>query len=356
MAAKISVCMASYNHAPFIRAAVASVLNQTLGDWELVITDDGSSDGTIEALDGIRDDRIHIERFRENRSACVALNHCIRRARGQYIAVLNSDDAWRPEKLARQLAVMEEQPQTAAVFTLVDVIDERGGPMEKPHFYQAVFNEPNRDRQSWLRRLVMVGNCLCHPSVLVRSDVYRDLGLYDACMAQFPDLDMWIRICLKHDIWIIQEPLTLFRVLDRERNASGNRPEVRIRCQSEMMLIFWKLLTEDPRQIADILVTPPAADATDRTPVSDDALTRLLDSPNISRLQPAMQAAAILWMYGQLEGSDDWAACKRFIAKTAECDPFDVRRIESMQARIEWRSQSRWKRAWSRLRTRLGWV
>jgi len=63
MAAKVSVCMASYNHAPFIRAAVESVLNQTVNDWELVITDDGSSDGTIEALDGICDERIRIERF-----------------------------------------------------------------------------------------------------------------------------------------------------------------------------------------------------------------------------------------------------------------------------------------------------
>lgn len=352
MAAKISVCMASYNHAPFIRAAVESVLNQTFADWELVITDDGSSDGTIEAIDGIRDDRIHIERFPENRSACVALNHCIRRARGQYIAVLNSDDAWRPDKLARQLAVMEEQPQTAAVFTLVDVIDERGGPMEQQHFYKTVFNEPNRDRLAWLRRLVVEGNCLCHPSVLVRSEVYRETGLYDECMAQMPDLDMWIRISLKHDIWIIQEPLTLFRVLDRERNASGNRPEVRIRCQAELMMIFWKLLATDPQQMAAILDTPAGTDSAAPDQISADTLTRLLGSQDISRLQPAMQAAAILWMHGQLEAGDDWAACKRLIAKTAEWDPFNVRRLESMQARIEARPQSHWQRTLSR----LGWA
>jgi hypothetical protein len=352
MAAKVSVCMASYNHAPFIRAAVESVLNQTVNDWELVITDDGSSDGTIEALDGICDERIRIERFPENRSACVALNHCIRRARGQYIAVLNSDDAWRPEKLARQLAVMGEQPETAAVFTLVDVIDERGGPMEEQPFYKTVFNEPNRDRLAWLRRLVVDGNCLCHPSVLVRTEVYRDLGLYDECMAQLPDLDMWIRICLRHGIWIIQEPLTLFRVFNSQQNASGNRQDVRIRCQTEMMLIFWKLLATDSQQMAAILDTPSGTDSAASGQISADTLTRLLGSQDISRLQPAMQAGAILWMHGQIEGSEDWATCKRFIAKTAEWDAFNARLLESMQARIEAQPQSRWQRALSR----LGWA
>jgi glycosyltransferase involved in cell wall biosynthesis len=73
MAPKVSVCMASYNHAPFIRVAVESVLNQTFSDWELVITDDGSSDGPIDALDGIRDKRTRIERLPENRSASSTL-------------------------------------------------------------------------------------------------------------------------------------------------------------------------------------------------------------------------------------------------------------------------------------------
>lgn len=354
MAAKVSVCMASYNHAPFIRAAVESVLNQTVNDWELVITDDGSSDGTIEALDGICDERIRIERFPENRSACVALNHCIRRARGQYIAVLNSDDAWRPEKLARQLTVMEEQSQTAAVFTLVEVMNERGSPLEQQHFYETVFNKSNRDRHAWLRRLVLGGNCLCHPSVLVRTEVYRDLGLYDECMAQLPDLDMWIRICLRHDIWIIQEPLTLFRVFNSQQNASGNRQDVRIRCHTEMMLIFRKLLATDPQQIAAILEKPAGWESAAAATIPTSALAILSYGDDILRLEPAMRAAAILWMYDQIQGGEDWAACKRFIVKTAQCDPFNNHQIESMQAIIKLHSQSPWRRALSWFRSQLG--
>jgi glycosyltransferase involved in cell wall biosynthesis len=69
---KVSVCMAPYNHVPFIRVAVENALNQTFTDWELVLTADGLSDGTIDARDGIRDGRARIERFPENRSASSA--------------------------------------------------------------------------------------------------------------------------------------------------------------------------------------------------------------------------------------------------------------------------------------------
>jgi len=69
----VSVCMASYNHAPFIRTAVESVLRQTFTDWELVVTDDGSTDGTLAALDGITDDRLRIDgRCRPQRTTCWA--------------------------------------------------------------------------------------------------------------------------------------------------------------------------------------------------------------------------------------------------------------------------------------------
>lgn len=345
----VSVCMASYNHAPFIRAAVESVLAQTVTDWELVITDDGSRDGTIAALDGIGDDRVKVEAFPENRSACVALNHCVRRARGRFIAVLNSDDAWMPEKLARQLAVMEAEPATAAVFTTAAIIDERGAGLPADHPLAQTFNQPDRDRADWLRRLLLQGNCLCHPSVLVRADVYREVGLYDECMAQLPDLDMWIRICLRHDIRVIQEPLTLFRLLDRERNASGNRPEVRVRCALENMLIAVKAFRDRPAELAAVLRTGPArAAGTESSP--GGALADLLDGAGVAPLPVGMEAGQLLWMYEQLAGTGDWRACKQFIARTGERDAFGVRQREKLEAQTA--APPRKPRWWQRLTRR----
>lgn len=335
--------MASYNHAPFIRAAVESVLRQSFSDWELVITDDGSSDGTVAVLDGIKDDRLRVEVFPENRSACVALNRCIQRARGRYIAVLNSDDAWAPEKLARQLAVMDEQPQTAAVFTLTAMIDERGQPLPADHPGQQTFHQPNRDRHEWLRRLIFHGNCLCHPSVLVRADVYREVGLYDECMAQLPDLDMWIRICLRHDIHVLQEGLTFFRLLDRERNASGNRPEVRVRCTTENMLITLKALRDRPNEMAAVLRSASTQSARTATGPSLGPLDALLTDFNIATLPFGMGAGLIIWMYEQLAESGNWPAYKQFIAKTGGCDVFGVLRHEHLRAQLA-PKPSWWKR------------
>ena len=331
----VSVCMASYNHAPFIRAAVESVLAQTFTDWELVITDDGSSDGTLAALDGITDERVKTEAFPENRSACVALNHCIRRARGRFIAVLNSDDAWMPEKLAKQLAVMEEQPRTAAVFTLASVIDERGARVASDHPLERTFAQPNRDRAEWLRRLLFGGNCLCHPSVLVRSEVYREVGLYDECMAQLPDYDMWIRICLRHDLHVLQEQLTLFRLLDHERNASGNRPDVRVRCATENMLICLKTFREWPGEMAAMLRAATASPAPGPNESAGGPLATMLAEPGDSVLPYGMRAAQILWMYEQLSASDDWRARRQFIARTGVYDPFSGRVEEADGEQLE---------------------
>lgn len=339
----VSVCMATYNHAPFIRTAVESVLRQSFTDWEMVITDDGSRDGTLAALDVIKDDRLHIERFPENRSACVALNHCIRRARGRFIAVLNSDDAWAPEKLAKQLAVMHEQPQTAAVFTLAAMIDERGHPLPADHPGQQTFHQPNRDRREWLRRLIFNGNCLCHPSVLVRADVYREVGLYDECMAQLPDLDMWIRICLRHDIHVLQERLTFFRLLDRERNASGNRPEVRVRCTTENMLITLKSLRDRPDEMAAVLRSASPQSARTAVGSSLGPLDALLTDFDMATLPFGMGAGLIIWVYEQLAGSGGWQAYKQFIAKTGTCDVFGVLRHEQLEAQFG-PKPSWWKR------------
>jgi len=334
----VSVCMASYNHAPFIRTAVESVLRQTFTDWELVVTDDGSTDGTLAALDGITDDRLRIEGFPENRSACVAINHCIRRARGRFIAVLNSDDAWAPEKLAKQIAVMNEQPQTAAVFTLVNLIDERGAPFapEQAHGYLRMFDQPNRDRADWLRRLFFGGNCLCHPSVLVRAEVYRDVGLYDECMAQLPDLDMWIRTCMRHDIHVLQERLTFFRLLDHARNASGNRPETRVRVATENMLIALKSFRDYPTEMAAVLHSALPESAQPAAGPAHRSLDALLTDFDMATLPFGMGAGLLIWMYEQLAGSDNWQSHKQFIAKTGDCDVLGVRQQARLKAQLGW--------------------
>ena len=101
-APRVSVVIASYRHAAYVRDCLASVLEQSFQDFEIVITDDGSGDGTVEAIRSVADPRIRLEVLPANRGACVALNRGLRRARGQYIAILNSDDLFVAGRLQRQ--------------------------------------------------------------------------------------------------------------------------------------------------------------------------------------------------------------------------------------------------------------
>ena len=234
MTPRISVVVASYNHAAFIGECLASVLAQTFGDWELVVTDDGSIDGTVDAVRAFAAAhpvaRIDFVALPANRGACIALNHGIRRARGEFIAILNSDDVFLPDKLGSQVAFLDAHPHVGAVFGWPQLIDERGQPFSDPaHKDTAIFRQPNRSRQEWLRHFFDRGNALCHPTVLIRRRCYDEVGLYDPRLAQVPDLDLWIRLAMKHEIHVLDEPLIRFRILDAQRNASAARPEVVIR-------------------------------------------------------------------------------------------------------------------------------
>lgn len=229
----VSVIMASYNHDAFVKQAIESVLIQKNIEFEFLIADDGSKDKTREVIQSIVDPRITFFPHEENRGACTVTNELIQRASGEYIALINSDDIWNENKLLKQVHFLDNHPQYAAVFGNAQIINEVGLPFKNDHFYARVFNQKNRSRFEWLNYFFYVGNCLCHPSMLIRKSVYDEVGLYNPCMASLPDFEMWVRLCLKYEIYIMPEQLIQFRILDNERNASGTNPESMIARQFE---------------------------------------------------------------------------------------------------------------------------
>ncbi|MEG4457139.1 glycosyltransferase, partial [Microcoleus sp. N9_A1] len=222
---KVSVVMASYNHEKFVAETIQSVLDQTYQDFEFIITDDGSPDRTVEVIKKFADPRIKLFCFSKNHGACVAMNNCIKEANGEYIAVINSDDAWMPEKLEKQVKFLDEHPENGAVFGYAQFIDDYSNDLGSDHHYNQIFIQPNRTRFEWLRLFFESGNCLCHPSVLIRKQCYNEVGFYDERFAQLPDFDFWIRLCIKYDIFIMPENLVKFRLCQSQGNASGNTPK-----------------------------------------------------------------------------------------------------------------------------------
>ncbi len=256
--AKVSVILPSYNHERYVGEAVQSALNQTLRDIEIIIIDDASRDNSVEVLKSFADERIKLFVHEQNRGLSVTANDCIRQARGQYVAMLNSDDVWERDKLELQVDYLDNHPEMAAVFGKVKWIDADGIPITQDSFpYLHIFDVENRSRYEWLRHFFAFGNCLSHPSSLVRRECFSQVGLYDITLANVQDFDLWVRICLKYDIHILDEKLVRFRRISEEANLSGNNARSRKRIQFEYRQILnHYLMLKDVREL--LLVFPDA--------------------------------------------------------------------------------------------------
>ena len=125
----VSVVMPVYNDERYLEAAVRSVMAQTFGDWELIIVDDGSTDGTptIAARLAAEDPRIRLVKNIENRGVAASRNRGLALCRGEYVALLDGDDLWRPDKLQRQLA-LAGKTGADIVYCSYGMIDDRGKP------------------------------------------------------------------------------------------------------------------------------------------------------------------------------------------------------------------------------------
>jgi len=239
----VSVVVPSYNHAKYLRKAIDSVLAQDFADFELLISDDKSPDNSWDVISGFDDPRIRSFRQERNLGPVGNLVFLIQQARGKYIALLNSDDVWYPSKLTQQVGVLEAQPQLGACFTWADMVDEYGQEISGAEaIWNHVFRQPNRSQGEWLRHFFLKGNCLCHPSMLARKEIYDELGFYNPALKQLPDFDMWIRLVKKFPIHIIQE--NLVGHLRDGNNTSAVSPENSARNLTELVEIFASFFDE----------------------------------------------------------------------------------------------------------------
>jgi len=235
---KVSVILTSYNHEHFIEDSINSILNQSFRDFELIIWDDCSTDNSWEIILSFDDPRIRSFRSEVNQCGEYQRQAIKNFANGEFIAIHHSDDLWDSTKLEKQVDFLNNSPNYIAVFTKAKIISESGDNFtEKGHHYYNVFNQPNRNRYEWLRYFFYNGNALCMPSVMFLKSVYKEIdesyGLH-----QLPDFSMWVQFCFLGEIYLLEEELVSFRVLDNEANWSGDRPATRIRIQFELLKIL----------------------------------------------------------------------------------------------------------------------
>jgi glycosyltransferase involved in cell wall biosynthesis len=210
----VSVCIPSYRGAAHIKATIDSVLAQTFTDFELLVVDDDSGDGTLDIAAAIADPRIICLRNAKRLGAEGNWNRCLREAGGRYVKILPQDDLLAPECLARQVAVLEgdARHELAFVFCARRIIDAHGRPiLERRPFG----SEPRRlDARTVFRRCLRRGtNVVGEPGgVLFRAEAARRAGAFDATFPYVVDLDYWLRLLEYGDAGYIPEALVSFRV------------------------------------------------------------------------------------------------------------------------------------------------
>lgn len=201
----VSVLMPVYNGLPHLRQAVESVLAQTFRDFEFVIVDDGSTDGSSVVLQRYadRDDRIVLVRTKRQ-GVAGALNEGLRHVRGQLIARMDADDVCMPERLALQVGFMARNPGIVAVGTAFEVMDHRGRRLTALY--------PPRDHGAIDRKLLQ-GHCpISHPSAMIRRETLQRVGGYRERFAVAQDLDLWLRVAEVGRLANIERPLIAYRL------------------------------------------------------------------------------------------------------------------------------------------------
>ena len=181
----VSVLMPVYNGERYLRAAVDSILAQSFADFEFLIVDDGSTDGTRAILDGIGDPRLKVIANARNLGVTETLNAGLEAVRGRYVARIDADDVARPERLAEQVAFMEANPDVVLLGSGYVSVDDDGNEVER-------VARPMADAE--FRWTALLHSPVIHPSVMFRASLTGERGLRYDGHADAEDYDMWLRM------------------------------------------------------------------------------------------------------------------------------------------------------------------
>ena len=206
----VSVVIPSFNRWHYTLQAVESVLCQTYRDFEVIIVDNGSTDSVPGSLANLRGSQIRVFRLDPNQGRSTPRNVGIREARGKYIAFLDSDDVWYPQKLQEQIPLLDENPEIGLVHSFSEAVDGEG----------RILAKENRKRLALYRKAVRRGytyeqmslRCILFTSTIVaRKQVLEEIGGYDTSMPILEDWDMYLRLALISRIATVETVLAKYR-------------------------------------------------------------------------------------------------------------------------------------------------
>ncbi|EQB98224.1 glycosyltransferase family 2 protein [Photorhabdus temperata] len=218
----ISIIMPSYNSSNFIGQSIQSVLEQTFSKWELFIIDDCSKDDTIKSVEKFKDERINLISLKVNVGAGKARNIGLRLAKGKYIAFIDSDDLWLPEKLEHQINYMTKNQELAAVCTGYTFINEENKPLRGKIVPDKIITLNS----------YMKNTCIGFSTSMINKTVTGDFYLSEMRLRQ--DTHLWISLLIQ-DLKIEGLPEELVKYRIREHQISGNK----LRSAIRTLKLYW---------------------------------------------------------------------------------------------------------------------
>lgn len=200
----VSVIIPLYNTEQYIEACLASVLRQTHRELEVIVVDDGSTDGGAAIAERVADERVRVERC-ANRGVAAARNRGLVLARGEVVSFLDADDLWYPDKLAEQLAVLRGDRDLVAVGAVFQYLSGSGRLLGRA-------GENARDAAA--RQRLKQGRLMPFPisSLIARTDAVRDAGGFDESLPPVADLDLMARLAVAGPVATVMRPLGAYRV------------------------------------------------------------------------------------------------------------------------------------------------
>lgn len=264
--------MPTYNAADHVSEAISSILNQTFEDLELLIVDDGSTDGTLERIHSFDDNRIRLFERTDCQGVTSARNFALERAKGEYIACQDADDRSKPERLEHQYRYLEDHKDVGLLGTGAYLVDDSGSRISRRRVPEAVSFEN-----------LLEHNHFIHGSTMYRQSAAKAVGGYDEFFPVAEDFDFYLRLASEYPLRNIDDPLYLFRIHSGSLYESKSR-ETKLYHQFAI------------RQATD------GVDDEIQTQISDEGIERFYaEMTDQERLEFHAEMARELLRYGSLE-------------------------------------------------------
>jgi glycosyltransferase involved in cell wall biosynthesis len=212
----ISIIVPAYNAEKTIKRTIDSALNQTFSDFELIVVNDGSQDSTLEIVSSIKDPRIKVFSF-ANAGAAVARNRGFAHSTGEFIAFLDADDLWTPDKLEAQLKALQTNPKAAVAYSWTNYIDESSQFLRQGSYISVegnIFSD-----------LLLVNFLENGSNPLIRRQAFIEVSGFDESLIASQDFDLYLRLAARYEYIAVPAPQVLYRISNNSMSTNISRLE-----------------------------------------------------------------------------------------------------------------------------------